>query len=130
MGPPPAMAVAVFSLFVRRLPERRNYLLACGVDDVLAFLETLRFDEAALAYLDSLGRFSTRFLRYLAELRFTGDVYAVPEGTPKNRRKNSSSRLHEGLVSSGPLRAWSNTQRPGTAWPPGPGRPSSHVDRR
>ena len=38
---------AVFSLFVRRLPERRNYLLACGLDDVLAFLETLRFDDAA-----------------------------------------------------------------------------------
>lgn len=73
---------AVFSLFVRRLPEQRNYLLACGLDDVLAFLETLRFDEAALAYLDSLGRFSKRFLHYLAELRFTGDVYAVPEGTP------------------------------------------------
>jgi nicotinate phosphoribosyltransferase len=74
--------VAVFSLFVRRLPERRNYLMACGLDDVLAFLETLRFDQAALTYLDSLGRFSTRFLQYLDQLRFTGDVYAVPEGTP------------------------------------------------
>lgn len=73
---------AVFSLFVRRLPERRNYLLACGLDDVLAFLETLRFDEAALAYLDSLGRFSAPFLRHLEQLRFTGDVYAVAEGTP------------------------------------------------
>ena len=61
--------VAVFSLFVRRLPERRNYLLACGLDDVLAFLETLRFDEAALAYLDSLGRFSRSFLRHLEQLR-------------------------------------------------------------
>ena len=74
--------VAVFSLFVRRLPERRNYLLACGLDDVLAFLETLRFDEPALAYLRSLGRFSDTFLAYLKQLRFTGDVYAVPEGTP------------------------------------------------
>lgn len=74
--------VAVFSLFVRRLPERRNYLLACGLDDVLAFLETLRFDQAALAYLDSIGRFSERSLRYLEQLRFTGDVYAIPEGTP------------------------------------------------
>jgi len=73
---------AVFSLFVRRLPERRNYLLACGLDDVLAFLETLRFDDAALAYLQSLGRFSDRFLQHLERLRFTGDVYAVPEGTP------------------------------------------------
>jgi nicotinate phosphoribosyltransferase len=74
--------VAVFSLFVRRLPERRNYLMACGLADVLAFLETLRFDRAALVYLDSLGRFSKRFLQYLEQLRFTGDVYAVPEGTP------------------------------------------------
>ncbi len=74
--------IAVFSLFVRRLPERRNYLLACGLDDVLAFLETLRFDGPALAYLESLGRFSDSFLRYLEGLRFTGDVFAVPEGTP------------------------------------------------
>jgi nicotinate phosphoribosyltransferase len=74
--------LAVFSLFVRRLPEARNYLLACGLDDVLTFLETLRFDRAALEYLQSLGRFSSRFLRHLETFRFRGDVYAVPEGTP------------------------------------------------
>ncbi len=73
---------AAFSLFVRRLPERRNFLLACGLDDVLTFLETLRFDQPALAYLASLDRFSDRFLRYLESLRFTGNVFAVPEGTP------------------------------------------------
>jgi nicotinate phosphoribosyltransferase len=73
---------AVFSLFVRRLPERRNYLLACGLDDVLSYLETLRFDDAALDYLRSLGRFSERFLEHLKQFRFTGDVYAVAEGTP------------------------------------------------
>lgn len=73
---------AVFSLFVRRLPTQRNYLLACGLDDVLTFLETLRFDPAALEYLESLGRFSNRFLHFLEGVRFTGDVHAVPEGTP------------------------------------------------
>ncbi|HUK34566.1 MAG TPA: nicotinate phosphoribosyltransferase [Vicinamibacterales bacterium] len=73
---------AVFSLFVRRLPEQRNFLLACGLDDVLAYLESLRVDQAALSYLASLGRFSPRFLQYLETLRFTGDVYAVAEGTP------------------------------------------------
>jgi len=73
---------AVFSLFVRRLPERRNYLLACGLDDVLTYLETLRFDDEALRYLRSLGRFSDRFLEHLEQFRFTGDVYAVAEGTP------------------------------------------------
>jgi nicotinate phosphoribosyltransferase len=73
---------AVFSLFVRRLPRQRNYLLACGLDDVLTFLETFRFDDAALAYLASLHRFSAPFLRYLETIRFTGDVHAVAEGTP------------------------------------------------
>jgi nicotinate phosphoribosyltransferase len=73
---------AVFSLFVRRLPPTRNYLLACGLDDALAFLETLRFDTPALDYLASLGTFPSRFLRYLESLRFTGQVRAVPEGTP------------------------------------------------
>jgi nicotinate phosphoribosyltransferase len=73
---------AVFSLFVRRLPARRHYLLACGLDDALTFLETLHFDQAALSYLDSLGRFSRSFLQYLEQLRFTGDVWALAEGTP------------------------------------------------
>ena len=54
---------ATFSLFVRRLPERRNYLLACGLDDVLRYFESLRFTREGLDYLASLGRFSERFLR-------------------------------------------------------------------
>ena len=74
--------IAVFSLFVRHLPARRNYLLTCGLDDVLAFLETLRVDQPALAYLETLGRFSSRFLQFLEGLRFTGNVVAAPEGTP------------------------------------------------
>ncbi|MFZ5468008.1 MAG: nicotinate phosphoribosyltransferase [Myxococcota bacterium] len=73
---------AVFSLFVRKLPKRRNYLLACGLEDCLRYLETLRFDHASLEYLSTLGLFSTRFLHYLGDLRFSGDVYAVAEGTP------------------------------------------------
>ena len=73
---------AVFSLFVRRLPRQRNFLLACGLDSVLDYLENLRFDEDDLAYLGSLGKFSDRFLAHLRDFRFSGTVYAVPEGTP------------------------------------------------
>ena len=73
---------AVFSLFVRRLPRRRNFLIACGLDIVLDYLENLRFTQQDLAYLDSLGMFSDRFLAWLADFRFTGDVHAVREGTP------------------------------------------------
>jgi len=75
-------AEAVFDLFVRRVPEHRDYLVACGLDDVLRYLERFRFTPAALAYLDSLDRFSSEFLHFLADLRFEGDVHAVPEGTP------------------------------------------------
>ena len=73
---------ATFSLFARRLPNRRNYLLACGLDDVLSYLETLNFDEESLEYLASLGRFKDSFLAWLQNFRFTGDVHAVLEGTP------------------------------------------------
>jgi nicotinate phosphoribosyltransferase len=72
---------AVFDLFVRRLRER-NYLLACGLDTVLHYLETFHFSQEALAYLDGLRLFRPAFLDYLGALRFTGDVYAMPEGTP------------------------------------------------
>jgi nicotinate phosphoribosyltransferase len=75
-------ARAVFSLFVRRLPEHRNFLLACGLDPALAWLERLRFTEDDIRYLRSLRLFSDRFLAWLGAFRFTGDVYAVPEGTP------------------------------------------------
>jgi len=73
---------AVFSLFVRRLPSRRNFLLACGLDEALRYLETLRFTPAQLDYLASLRLFSDRLLRYLERFRFSGEVCAVPEGTP------------------------------------------------
>jgi len=74
-------ATATFDLYVRHLPPRRNFLLACGLDDVLRFLERLRFSSEAISCLATLGQFSERFLDRLAELRFTGDVFAVPEGT-------------------------------------------------
>ncbi len=73
---------AVFSLFSRRLPRPRNYLLACGLEDALHYLERLHFDAEALDYLATLPEFSREFLDWLGGLRFTGDVYAVPEGTP------------------------------------------------
>lgn len=73
---------AVFSLFARRLPEHRNYLLACGLDTVLDYIERLRFSEKARAHLASTGRFGAGFIDSLADLRFTGDVWAIPEGTP------------------------------------------------
>jgi nicotinate phosphoribosyltransferase len=76
------MDTAVFTLFVRRLPKHRNFLLACGLDSVLAYLEQLRFTDDDLAYVRSLKVFSDDFLTWLRGFTFTGDVHAVPEGTP------------------------------------------------
>lgn len=73
--------IAVFDLFVRRLPPQRNFLIACGLEHVLHYLETFSFSPEAVEYLRSLNRFSDAFLKTLPELKFTGDVYAVPEGT-------------------------------------------------
>jgi nicotinate phosphoribosyltransferase len=73
---------ATFSLFVRDLPAARNVLVAAGLDDCLTYLEDLRYHAGDIADLDSLGTFSPEFLGWLAGLRFTGNVRAVPEGTP------------------------------------------------
>jgi len=73
---------AVFTLFVRRLPEHRNFLLASGLESVLTYLDRLQFTDDDLAYLRSLKIFSDDFMTWVRGFRFTGDVYAVPEGTP------------------------------------------------
>ena len=72
---------AVFDLFVRRLGDR-NYLLACGLDTALDYLEQLHFPDEAVEYVSTVGDFDDDFLEYLSHFRFTGDVHAVREGTP------------------------------------------------
>jgi len=72
---------AVFEFFVRRLPQRRGFLLAAGLADALDYLETLRFSVEEIAWLAGTGRFRKNLLDYLAAFRFTGDVHAIPEGT-------------------------------------------------
>src|ERR1700758_3866152 len=74
-------ATAVFELFVRKLPPQRNFLIAAGLEQALDYLETLAFDPEDLAWLRQSGRFSAAFIESLAQLRFTGDVDALPEGT-------------------------------------------------
>lgn len=73
---------ATFSLFARHLPPRWGFFLAAGLDDALTYLEELQFDETDLAYLRATGLFREDFLRFLADLRFTGTVRAIPEGRP------------------------------------------------
>ena len=72
---------AVFELFVRKLPARRGFLVAAGLEQALEFLEELRFSKDEIDWLKQTGRFSASTLDYLAQLRFSGDVHALPEGT-------------------------------------------------
>ena len=72
---------AVFEFFVRRLPSRRGFLVAAGLDDALGFLEDFRYMPAEIDWLKATGRFRPNLIDYLANVRFTGDVHAIPEGT-------------------------------------------------
>ncbi len=72
---------ATFSLFIRTMPPGRGYLVAAGLDDGLTWLEDLRFGKDEIAALERLAIFDRSFLDWLFEIRFTGTVRAVPEGT-------------------------------------------------
>jgi len=74
--------VAVFELTFRKMPGSRNYIVAAGIGDVLDFLSNFRFDAEELDYLRRSQGFSEEFLGRLKDLRFTGHVYALREGTP------------------------------------------------
>ena len=71
--------VAVFELFVRKLPPGRNFLVAAGLEQVVDFLENLRFSPEELEWLAT--RFPSHVIAYLEKFRFDGDVHAMPEGT-------------------------------------------------
>jgi nicotinate phosphoribosyltransferase len=72
---------ACFSLFVRRLPTNRGYLVFTGLEDMLDALNGLRFSEGDIGQLRSMGLFDEGFLEFLADLRFTGSARAMPEAT-------------------------------------------------
>jgi len=72
---------AAFEFFARKLPHGRNFLMAAGLAQALDYLEHLRFMPEELDWLNRSGRFSRDFIDYLADFRFRGDVFAMPEGT-------------------------------------------------
>jgi nicotinate phosphoribosyltransferase len=72
---------ATFEMFFRKLPARRGFLIAAGLEQALEFLETVSFCAEDLEWLTRSGRFSRDFIDYLARFRFTGDVHALAEGT-------------------------------------------------
>src|SRR6476661_3183958 len=72
---------AVFELFVRKLPARRGFLIAAGLEQAVQYVENLAFSDDQIAQLRPSCSFPDMLLDFLKSLRFTGDVDALPEGT-------------------------------------------------
>lgn len=73
--------VAYFDMFFRRVPEGGGYAIMAGLEQVIEYIEGLKFDKDDIDYLRGLNIFDERFLSYLENFEFTGSVYAIPEGT-------------------------------------------------
>ena len=74
--------ITYFDVFFRRVPDGGGYAIAAGLEQLVDYIRDLHFDEEDIAYLRSKGLFEEDFLDYLRTFRFTGDIWAVPEGTP------------------------------------------------
>ncbi len=74
-------STAVFEFFARKLSPARGFLLAAGLEQALVFLENFKFSSEDIAWLAGTGRFNGKLLNYLSDMRFTGDVHAMPEAT-------------------------------------------------
>lgn len=74
--------IAYFDVFFRTLPDGGGFAIAAGLAQVIDYIKNLKFSEEDIAFLREKGIFSEKFLAYLKSFRFTGDIYAVPEGTP------------------------------------------------
>ena len=74
--------IVYFDLFFRRCPDGGGFAIAAGLEQVIDYIQNLHFSEEDIAYLRGRKIFSEEFLEYLANFRFTGDIWAIPEGTP------------------------------------------------
>lgn len=73
---------AYFDVFYRTVPDEGGFAIAAGLEQVIEYIQQLQFDDGDIEYLRSKKLFDESFLEYLKSFRFTGDIYAVPEGTP------------------------------------------------
>ena len=74
--------ITYFDLFFRRCPDGGGFAIAAGLEQIIEYIQDLHFSQEDIAYLRERNLFSEEFLEYLADFKFTGDIWAVPEGTP------------------------------------------------
>lgn len=73
--------IAYFDVFFRQIPDNGGYVICSGLEQVVNYIENLKFNDDDINYLKSLNKFSDGFLKYLKSFKFTGDVWGIPEGT-------------------------------------------------
>ena len=77
----PVQETVIFDAFYRTNPCGNGFAIAAGLDQVIDYIKNLHFSKADVDYLRSLGIFDEDFLEYLSSFHFSGDIYAIPEGT-------------------------------------------------
>lgn len=73
--------IAYFDVFFRKVPDEGGYAIVAGLEQIINYIRNLSFDEEDISYLRKQNKFSEEFLNYLENFRFTGDIWAIPEGT-------------------------------------------------
>ena len=74
--------ICYFDVFFRKVPDGGGFAIAAGLDQIIDYIQNLHFDKRDIEYLRSKNCFDEQFLRWLKYFRFSGDIWAVPEGTP------------------------------------------------
>ncbi|MGL5615843.1 MAG: nicotinate phosphoribosyltransferase [Sarcina sp.] len=74
--------IVYFDMFFRKIPENGGFAIMAGVEQIIDYIEALSFTDSDIQYLRTLNLFSEEFLKYLRDFKFSGSIYAIPEGTP------------------------------------------------
>ena len=74
--------IAYFDVFFRKIPDGGGFAIAAGLEQIIEYIKNLKFTDEDIEFLRSKNIFNDKFLEYLRSFKFTGDIWAVPEGTP------------------------------------------------
>ena len=86
--------ITYFDVFFRKVPDQGGFAIAAGLEQLIDYIENLHFSEEDIAYLRGRSLFCEEFLDYLKNFRFTGDIYAIPEGTGPVYRGPADRDVH------------------------------------